>query len=68
MTTRQSLIAAIDTLRAAGSPVVAAISGYGGSGKSTLARALVAEIAGSVRLRGDARFLPRDRADLRYAN
>jgi uridine kinase len=62
--TREDLVAAVEALRSARSPVVVAISGYGGSGKSTLVRALLAEIPGSTRLRGDD-FLHDDRFDQR---
>ena len=49
------VVAAIDSVaaRLAGRPIVVGVSGFGGAGKSTLARALVGEIDGAVRLRGD---------------
>jgi hypothetical protein len=64
VTTRDGLIAAIEARRAAGSPVVVAISGYGGSGKSTLARALLAEVPRSRLLSADD-FLHEDRFEQR---
>ncbi|MBM7830906.1 uridine kinase [Agromyces cerinus] len=49
------VVAAIDSVgaRRAGRRMVVGVSGFGGAGKSTLARALVGEIDGAVRLRGD---------------
>lgn len=47
--------------------MVVAVSGFGGSGKSTLARALVGEVDGSIRLRGDD-FLNPARSHLRSTN
>lgn len=48
------LIQTIDARRSAlGRPIVVGVSGYCGSGKSTLVRALLPEVTGAVRIRGD---------------
>lgn len=43
----------IDRRQTTGHPIVVGVSGFGGSGKSTLARALVEQVPGAVRMRGD---------------
>jgi uridine kinase len=59
------LIETIDARRSAlGRPMVVGVSGYCGSGKSTLVRALLPQVTGAVRIRGDD-FLDPARSHLR---
>jgi uridine kinase len=58
------VVEAIERLREIRPRLIVAITGFGGAGKSTLSRALVENVPGSVRLRGDD-FLDPDRSHRR---